>query len=75
MMFPHDPTDHSMSGPKANEELECWAKLEGKSDSTSYDLIREHRREPTELKTGRLQHVALFALHLFHFLFGDPPQS
>ena len=76
MMFPHEPTDHSMAGPRAaSEELECWAKLEGKSNSTRYDLIREHRGEPNELNTGRLHQFVLFGFHLVHFLFWDRPHT
>lgn len=76
MVFPHEHIDHSIAGPHAaHGKLEAWAKLEGKSNSASYDLIRQHRAEPDELSIGRWQHLVIYGLHLLHFLLGDRPQS
>jgi|GEM_PF-3955753 len=62
-MFPLDERPYLHNS--RNEELEAWAKLESKSESTEHDLLQSHQtREYVSWKS-----VCMFVLHIAHAIF------
>lgn len=72
MMFPHDGVGHPTVSPTSvNEELECWATMESKSETTRFDLIRTPREELNDRPNGRLLNVVSVTLHFLQWFFTE----